>query len=93
MLAPALTAHTAGEFATLDLRQLIGRDLRVLPVNMQRTSIDAGTVAEVLADVAGANVHPDLELVLADGAEDALELLERGPADRRILLDVSRIRG
>jgi hypothetical protein len=31
MLAPALTAHTAGEFATLDLRQLIGRDLRVLP--------------------------------------------------------------
>jgi NADPH:quinone reductase-like Zn-dependent oxidoreductase len=84
--------YTAGEFATLDLRQLIGRDLRVLPVNMQRTSIDAGTVAEVLADIAGANVHPDLELVPADRAEDALELLERGPADRRILLDVSRIR-
>jgi hypothetical protein len=63
----------------------------MLPVNMQRTSIDAGTIAEVLADIAGADLHPDLELVPADRVEDALELLGRGPADRRILLDVSRI--
>ncbi|HEU4947460.1 MAG TPA: zinc-binding alcohol dehydrogenase family protein [Kribbella sp.] len=82
--------YTAGEFATLDLHQLIGRDLRVLPVNMQRTSIDAATVAQVLADIATAPLRPDLQLIAANRAEDALELLARG-GDRRVLLDVTRI--
>jgi NADPH:quinone reductase-like Zn-dependent oxidoreductase len=82
--------YTAGEFATLDLHQLIGRDLRVLPVNMQRTTIEPGTVAQVLADITPAQIRPEIEVVPALHAEDALDLLVTGPADRRVLLDVSR---
>ncbi|TDU86668.1 NADPH:quinone reductase-like Zn-dependent oxidoreductase [Kribbella voronezhensis] len=81
--------YTAGEFATLDLHQLIGRDLRVLPVNMQRTSIEPGTVAQVLADIAPAAVQPDVVLMPARDAEDALDLLGAATADRRLLLDLS----
>ena len=81
--------YTAGEFATLDLHQLIGRDLRVLPVNMQRTSIEPGTVEQVLADIAPAAVLPEIQLVSALDAEDALDLLSAATADRRILLDLS----
>jgi NADPH:quinone reductase-like Zn-dependent oxidoreductase len=84
--------YTAGEFATLDLHQLIGRDLRVLPVNMQRTSIEPGTVAQVLADIAPAAVLPDIQLVPALDAEDALDLLAAGTADRRVLLDLGALR-
>jgi NADPH:quinone reductase len=82
--------YTAGEFATLDLHQLIGRDLRVLPVNMQRTTIEPGTVTQVLTDIAPSGVRPELEIVAAPLAEDALDLLARGPADRRVLLDLGR---
>jgi NADPH:quinone reductase-like Zn-dependent oxidoreductase len=82
--------YTAGEFATLDLHQLIGRDLRVLPVNMQRTTIEPGTVTQVLTDIAPAQVRPELEIVAAPLAEDALDLLASGPADRRVLLDLGR---
>ncbi|WP_328322927.1 zinc-binding alcohol dehydrogenase family protein [Kribbella sp. NBC_00382] len=82
--------YTAGEFATLDLHQLIGRDLRVLPVNMQRTTIEPGTVTQVLTDIAPAGVRPALEVVAAPLAEDALDLLASGPADRRVLLDLGR---
>lgn len=82
--------YTAGEFATLDLHQLIGRDLRVLPVNMQRTTIEPGTVAQVLADIARAHIQPDLQVVPALHAEDALDLLMSSSADQRVLLDVSR---
>lgn len=82
--------YSAGEFATLDLHQLIGRDLRVLPVNMQRTSIDATAVAQALVDIATANLQPDLQLVPAQHAEHALDLLARGSADHRVLLDLSR---
>jgi NADPH:quinone reductase-like Zn-dependent oxidoreductase len=83
--------YTAGEFATLDLHQLIGRDLRVLPVNMQRTSIDAATVAQALTDIAAAGIEPEVQLVPGHLAEDALDLLARGTADRRVLLDVGRL--
>ncbi|GAA1612394.1 hypothetical protein GCM10009789_78310 [Kribbella sancticallisti] len=82
--------YTAGEFATLDLHQLIGRDLRVLPVNMQRTTIEPGTVAQVLADIAPAQVRPDLEVLPALQAEDALDLLAGGASERRVILDLSR---
>ncbi|WBQ02326.1 quinone oxidoreductase family protein [Kribbella sp. CA-293567] len=82
--------YTAGEFATLDLHQLIGRDLRVLPVNMQRTTIEPGTVSQVLADIAPSGVRPELEIVAAPFVEDALDLLAAGPADRRVLLDLGR---
>jgi len=81
--------YTAGDFATLDLHQLIGRDLRVLPVNMQRTSIEPGTVAQVLADIAPAALHPEVVMVPAAEVEDALDLLGAATADRRVLLDLS----
>jgi len=84
--------YTAGEFATLDLHQLIGRDLRVLPVNMQRTSIEPGTVSQVLADIAPAEVWPEFQLVPALRSDDALDLLAAGTADRRVLLDLTRLR-
>ncbi|MEU4389458.1 zinc-binding alcohol dehydrogenase family protein [Kribbella sp. NPDC023855] len=82
--------YTAGEFATLDLHQLIGRDLRVLPVNMQRTTIEAGTVTGVLTDIAPSRVRPALEILAAPQVEAALDLLAAGPADRRVLLDLTR---
>jgi NADPH2:quinone reductase len=82
--------YTAGEFATLDLHQLIGRDLRVLPVNMQRTTIEPGTVTQVLADIAPAQVRPDVDVVPALQVEGALDLLVSGPGDRRVVLDMSR---
>jgi NADPH:quinone reductase-like Zn-dependent oxidoreductase len=81
--------YTAGEFATLDLHQLIGRDLRVLPVNMQRTSIEPGTVAQVLADIAPADLRPNVDLVPAPHVEEALDLLAGGNSDRRVLLDLT----
>jgi NADPH:quinone reductase len=81
--------YTAGEFATLDLHQLIGRDLRVLPVNMQRTSIEPGTVAQVLADIAPADLRPTVDLVPAPHVEEALDLLAGGNSDRRVLLDLT----
>jgi NADPH2:quinone reductase len=80
--------YTAGEFATLDLHQLIGRDLRVLPVNMQRTSIEPGTVAQVLADIAPADLRPNVDLVPAPHVEEALDLLAGGNSDRRVVLDL-----
>ena len=88
----AVLGYTAGEFATLDLHQLIGRDLRVLPVNMQRTTIEPGAVAQVLADIAPAQVNPDLEMLPASRAEDALDLLARSTPDRRVLLDMTQLR-
>jgi D-arabinose 1-dehydrogenase-like Zn-dependent alcohol dehydrogenase len=82
--------YTAGEFATLDLHQLIGRDLRVLPVNMQRTTIEPGTVTQVLTDIAPARVRPELEILPVLQVGDALDLLAGGSAERRVVLDVSR---
>jgi NADPH:quinone reductase-like Zn-dependent oxidoreductase len=82
--------YTAGEFATLDLHQLIGRDLRVLPVNMQRTTIEPGTVTQVLTDIAPAHVRPDLEIVPVLQVGDALDLLSSGSSERRVVLDVGR---
>lgn len=79
--------YSAGEFTTLDLHQLIGRDLRVLPVNMQRTTIEAETVAEVLADIATVRVRPDVEVLPAGQVSAAIEHLP--PGDRRILLNVA----
>jgi NADPH2:quinone reductase len=87
-----ILGYSAGEFATLDLHQLIGRDLRVLPVNMQRTTIEPGTVAQVLADIAPADLRPNVELVPARHVEDALDLLAGGNADRRVLLDLTTLR-
>ncbi|TDO50127.1 NADPH:quinone reductase-like Zn-dependent oxidoreductase [Kribbella sp. VKM Ac-2527] len=88
----AVLGYTAGEFATLDLHQLIGRDLRVLPVNMQRTTIEPGAVSQVLVDIAPARIAPEYELVPGARVEEALDLLARHTADRRVLLDLTRLR-
>jgi NADPH2:quinone reductase len=88
----AVLGYAAGEFATLDLHQLIGRDLRVLPVNMQRTTIEPGAVDQVLADIAPARIAVEVELIPAEQAEAALDLLSRGTPERRVLLDFTRLR-
>ncbi|MEV0287871.1 zinc-binding alcohol dehydrogenase family protein [Kribbella sp. NPDC050820] len=82
----AILGYRAGEFTTIDLHQLIGRDLRVLPVNLQRTVLEPGAVSEALAAVAPVQVRPDVELVTADRAGDALD---RIAPDRRVFLDLT----
>ncbi|MFI6680372.1 alcohol dehydrogenase catalytic domain-containing protein [Kribbella sp. NPDC050470] len=82
----AVLGYKAGEFTTIDLHQLIGRDLRVLPVNLQRTVLEPGAVSEALAAVAPVQVRPDVELVTADRAGDALD---RIAPDRRVFLDLT----
>lgn len=82
----AVLGYKAGEFTTIDLHQLIGRDLRVLPVNLQRTVLEPGAVSEALAAVAPVRVRPDVEVVTADRAGDALD---RIAPDRRVFLDLT----
>ncbi|MFI7061046.1 alcohol dehydrogenase catalytic domain-containing protein [Kribbella sp. NPDC050124] len=82
----AVLGYKAGEFTTIDLHQLIGRDLRVLPVNLQRTVLEPGAVSEALAAVAPVQVRLDVEVVTADRAGDALD---RIASDRRVFLDLT----
>jgi NADPH:quinone reductase len=82
----AVLGYKAGEFTTIDLHQLIGRDLRVLPVNLQRTVIEPGAVSQALADVVPAQVLPDLEVLPADRVGEALD---RSASDRRVFLDLT----
>jgi NADPH:quinone reductase-like Zn-dependent oxidoreductase len=83
----AVLGYHAGEFATIDLHQLIGRDLRVLPVNLQRTSIEPGAVAQALADIAPAQWRPEFEFLPADRVG---EVLDRQAG--RVLLDLTALR-
>ncbi|MEU4193848.1 zinc-binding alcohol dehydrogenase family protein [Kribbella sp. NPDC026611] len=80
----ALLGYKAGEFTTLDLHQLIGRDLRVLPVNVQRTTPAADAVGQALADIAPASWRADYDVVPADRVADVLDR-QAG----RVLLDLS----
>ncbi|GAB2640729.1 alcohol dehydrogenase catalytic domain-containing protein [Kribbella swartbergensis] len=82
----AVLGYKAGEFTTIDLHQLIGRDLRVLPVNLQRTVIEPGAVSQALADVVPAQARPEAEVFPAGRAADALDRV--GP-DRRVFLDLT----
>ncbi|TCO23258.1 NADPH:quinone reductase-like Zn-dependent oxidoreductase [Kribbella steppae] len=82
----AVLGYKAGEFTTIDLHQLIGRDLRILPVNVQRTVIEPGAVSQALADVAPAQLSPPVDVLPADRVGDALD---RSAADRRVLLDLT----
>ena len=84
------SGYKAGEFTTLDLHQLIGRDLRVLPVNMQRTDDRAGAVGQALADIAPARVRPELEMLPRRTGGGRAGPLAAGTADRRVLLDLGR---
>lgn len=82
----AVLGYKAGEFTTIDLHQLIGRDLRVLPVNLQRTVFEPGAVGEALADIASARWRPEYELVPADRVAEVLDR-QAGP----VLLDLTTL--
>jgi NADPH2:quinone reductase len=82
----AVLGYKAGEFTTIDLHQLIGRDLRVLPVNLQRTVIEPGAVTQALADVGSVQVRPEVEVLPADRIGD---VLDRSATDRRVFLDLT----
>ena len=82
----AVLGYKAGEFATIDLHQLIGRDLRVLPVNLQRTVFEPDAVGQALSDVASAPWRPEFELLPADRVG---EVLDRQVG--RVLLDLTAL--
>jgi NADPH2:quinone reductase len=82
----AVLGYKAGEFTTIDLHQLIGRDLRLLPVNLQRTVIEPGAVSEALTDTSPVHVRPDIEVLPAHQVGDALDLVA---PDRRVFLDLT----
>ncbi len=82
----AVLGYKAGEFTTIDLHQLIGRDLRVLPVNLQRTVFEPDAVSQALADVTAVQLRLDVEVLPADRVGDALD---RSPSDRRVFLDLT----
>jgi NADPH:quinone reductase-like Zn-dependent oxidoreductase len=83
----AVLGYKAGEFTTIDLHQLIGRDLRVLPVNLQRTTLAPDAVGQALADIAPVPWRADYEVIPADRAGDVLER-QAG----RVLLDLTALR-
>jgi NADPH:quinone reductase-like Zn-dependent oxidoreductase len=82
----AVLGYKAGEFTTIDLHQLIGRDLRVLPVNLQRTSLAPDAVRQALADLAPVPWRADYDVVPADRAGDVLER-----PGGRVLLDLTTL--
>jgi NADPH2:quinone reductase len=82
----AVLGYKAGEFTTIDLHQLIGRDLRVLPVNLQRTVIEPGAVSQALTDIAAVQVRPDVEVLPVHRVGEALDLIA---PDRRVFLDLT----
>ncbi|GAA1159203.1 NAD(P)H-quinone oxidoreductase [Kribbella jejuensis] len=86
----AVLGFKAGEFTTIDLHQLIGRDLRVLPVNLQRTTLAPDAVGQALADIASASWQSswraEYDLV---GADRIGEVLDRQTG--RVLLDLTTL--
>ncbi|GAA0625882.1 zinc-binding dehydrogenase [Kribbella sandramycini] len=84
----AVLGYKAGEFTTLDLHQLIGRDLRVLPVNLQRTTLAPGDVGQALADIAPAGLRPEVELLPAGRVH---EVLAQSASSTRFLLDLTAL--
>lgn len=82
----AVLGYKAGEFTTIDLHQLIGRDLRVLPVNMQRTALAPDAIGQALADIASASWRAEYDVVPADRAGDVLDR-----AAGRVLLDLTAL--
>ena len=84
----AVLGYRAGEFTTIDLHQLIGRDLRLLPVNLQRTTMEPGAVSQAFADIAPARLRPDVQLVSADRVG---ELVDGSTYNGRVLLDLTTL--
>ena len=82
----AVLGYRAGEFTTIDLHQLIGRDLRVLPVNLQRTVLEPGAISQAMADIAPAPGRPEYALLPADRIG---EVLDRQAG--RVLLDLTAL--
>lgn len=82
----AVLGYKAGEFTTIDLHQLIGRGLRVLPVNLQRTELAPDAVGQALADIASASWQTEYEVV---GADRIGAVLDRQAG--RVLLDLTTL--
>ncbi|MFG1908293.1 alcohol dehydrogenase catalytic domain-containing protein [Kribbella sp. NPDC048928] len=84
----AVLGYKAGEFTTINLHQLVGRGLRVLPVNLQRTTLASDAVGQALADLAGAPTswRAQYDVVPADRIG---EVLERQSG--RVLLDLTTL--
>lgn len=83
----AVLGYNAGEFTTIDLHQLVGRDLRVLPVNLQRTALAPDAVGQALADIAPASWRAEYDVLPADRSGEALDR-QAG----RVLLDLTTLR-
>jgi hypothetical protein len=49
-------------------------------------------VSQVLADIAPAPITPELDMVPAYRVDEALDRLVGGTAERRVLLDLTRLR-
>lgn len=84
----AVLGYKAGEFTTINLHQLVGRGLRVLPVNLQRTTLAPDAVGQALADLAGAPTswRAQYEVVPADRIG---EVLDRQAG--RVLVDLTEL--
>ena len=82
----AVLGYGAGEFTTIDLRQLIGRDLRLLPVNLQRTVLEPDAVGEALAGIAAVRWQPEYDVLPAGRIGEVLD-----PHSGRILLDLTAL--
>ncbi|MEU8221943.1 zinc-binding alcohol dehydrogenase family protein [Kribbella sp. NPDC048915] len=80
----AVLGYRFGEFSTINLHQLIGRDMRLLPVNLQRTVLAPNAVGQALADIAGSSWRTEYDLVPAARIG---ELLERPSG--RVLIDLT----
>ncbi|HZX04698.1 zinc-binding alcohol dehydrogenase family protein [Kribbella sp.] len=82
----AVLGYKAGEFTTIDLHKLVGRDLRLLPVNLQRTTLAPEAVGEALADIASVPWRADYDVVPANRIGDVL-----GRSSGRVLLDLTTL--
>ncbi len=84
-----LLGYTAGTVVPLDLHEVIARDVRLLPVNMQRRPATPEAVQRALADVAAARLPLSVVRMPLPDAQRALDLLARGEVRGRVVLEVA----
>ncbi len=82
----AVLGYKAGEFTTIDLHQLIGRGLRVLPVKLQRTTLAPDAVGQAIAGNSSATWSAEYDVV---GADRIGEVLDRQAG--RVLIDLTAL--
>jgi NADPH:quinone reductase-like Zn-dependent oxidoreductase len=84
-----LLGYTAGTVLPLDLHEVIARDVRLLPVNMQRRPATPEAVQRALADVAAARLPLSIVRMPLPDAQRALDLLARGEVRGRVVLEAA----